>query len=336
MRRIAIDFDGTLVEDLGNEMVWDINRYTVKDGAKGTIDYLKQDGWPVVVFTARTDDRDKPLIEAVLARAGIEVDDIFCGGKPHAAVYIDDKALRFESWAKTREWLKRHVVEKQSHIGQQPISEYEQTLRNEKIAKLVPADTNRILDIGCGDGSVWNSVRIDILDGVDTDYEMRIRARDSGFNAVYESVCSLPEDSMYSLVTCFGVLEHVDDEAGFLRSLSRFNNLVITVPNADSFHRYVGKEVGVIKALTDTSENDLQIGHQRYYTYREFMLLMATFAGSYRYSLEMGTIGFKITSNDGMLPFFDVASAINNAARDIGWIGKDAQHGAEIYAKLWR
>jgi len=336
MRRIAIDFDGTLVEDLGDETIRDSSRYTMLDGAKETIDYLCDNGWEVVIFTARGHEY-KELIEEVLTDGlAWRVSGVYCGEKPHAAVYIDDKALRFESWAKTREWLKRHVVEKQSHIGQQPISEYEQTLRNEKIAKLVPADTNRILDIGCGDGSVWNSVRIDILDGVDTDYEMRIRARDSGFNAVYESVCSLPEDSMYSLVTCFGVLEHVDDEAGFLRSLSRFNNLVITVPNADSFHRYVGKEVGVIKALTDTSENDLQIGHQRYYTYREFMLLMATFAGSYRYSLEMGTIGFKITSNDGMLPFFDVASAINNAARDIGWIGKDAQHGAEIYAKLWR
>ena len=335
MKRIAIDFDGVLVEDLGDETIRDSSRYTMLDGAKETIDYLCDNGWEVVIFTARGHEY-KELIEEVLTNGlAWRVSGIYCGEKPHAAVYIDDKALRFESWAKTREWLKRHVVEKQSHIGQQPISEYEQTLRNEKIAKLVPADTNTILDVGCGDGSAWSSVRINILDGVDTDYKMRIRARDSGFRHVYESVSSLP-DFVYSLVTCFGVLEHVEDEMEFLRTLSRFKNLVLTVPNADSFHRYVGRELKVIDTLTDLGEHDFDVGHQRYYTYRDFMLLMATFAGSYGYSMELGTIGFKITSNDGMLPFFDIAPNINAAAEEIGWIGKDAQHGAEIYAKLWR
>jgi len=223
-----------------------------------------------------------------------------------------------------------------SRDTQYVLSAFEQILREEKLITLIPPDTESVLDIGCRDGSTWNGARknIEILDGVDRDYKMRIGARDLGFRAVYEDVGSVPSDSAYSLVTCFGILAHVEDDYSFLSALKRFGNIVITVPNADSFHRYVGREIGVIEEVTDLGENE--IGYRRYYTYREFMLLMATFAGSSGYSLELGTIGFKISNNDGMLPFFDIAPAINKAARDLGWIGRDAQHGAEIYAKLWR
>ena len=66
------------------------------------------------------------------------------------------------------------------------------------------------------------------------------------------------------------VLEHVDDPALILRNFSRFltpgGSIFIAVPNAESLHRRIGHEAGLLPNMQALSEADIDFGHQRYFT----------------------------------------------------------------------
>jgi len=105
--RICIDIDGVICElkRPGQEYA----DLAPIPGAAEKIAALRRAGHTVILQTARhmkTCSGNVGLVLARqgkttldwLARHGIECDELHFG-KPHADVYIDDNALRFESWA---------------------------------------------------------------------------------------------------------------------------------------------------------------------------------------------------------------------------------------------
>ena len=109
-KRVAIDFDGTLVKN-------PIEPYTTDDyfdanwglaeipGAKETTAWLRTQGFEILVFTCRQ-DYQRAYIEKQLREHHITWDYIVFYAKPHADLYIDDKGFRFVDWNHTREWIK--------------------------------------------------------------------------------------------------------------------------------------------------------------------------------------------------------------------------------------
>jgi len=113
---IAIDFDGTIVEDqfpcIG-EMV---------EGAKEAINRLKEEGYYIIIWTCRSHIR---LLEAIewLAKQGIHYDKInescptnverYSGidtRKVYADIYIDDKMLgKLPTWDEIY-WIVRDLL----------------------------------------------------------------------------------------------------------------------------------------------------------------------------------------------------------------------------------
>lgn len=73
----------------------------------------------------------------------------------------------------------------------------------------------------------------------------------------------------FDLVISAGVLEHVKDPVSFLSKakglLKQGGTLMLTVPNAESLHRRIGKKMGLLKDLAELSELDHKVGHFRYY-----------------------------------------------------------------------
>ena len=65
------------------------------------------------------------------------------------------------------------------------------------------------------------------------------------------------------------VLEHVNDPEAIIRQYQQFlapvGTLFIAVPNARSLHRLIGHEAGLLDDLYRLSQEDLQLGHQRYF-----------------------------------------------------------------------
>lgn len=112
----AVDFDGTICDfaypGIGQP----------KAGVKEALRMFRELGYKVVIYTCRTSnfhadifgggppmerDRVKEMI-AYLAEHEIPYDEVDDGsrGKPMAAFYVDDKAIRFEdNWQKIAAWV---------------------------------------------------------------------------------------------------------------------------------------------------------------------------------------------------------------------------------------
>ena len=109
--QIAIDFDGVIH---GNSKgFYDGTIYDPPvEGSIAAIKWFKSKGYDIVLFTAKVKP-DRPLVKNKTGEELIwewlrkyEVDnfikEITCE-KPRAICYIDDKAIRFDSWKKTLE-----------------------------------------------------------------------------------------------------------------------------------------------------------------------------------------------------------------------------------------
>ena len=74
----------------------------------------------------------------------------------------------------------------------------------------------------------------------------------------------------FDVVRANHVLEHVDDPIKimtikFNEWLSNDGIALITVPNARSIHRLIGKDMGIIKNEYELNESDIKAGHKRVY-----------------------------------------------------------------------
>jgi capsule biosynthesis phosphatase len=106
--RLCIDLDGVVCElRKPGENYADLK---AKPGAIETLRALRAAGHTIILMTARHMKTCSGNVGLVLARQGkvtldwlaangIEYDEIHFG-KPHADIYIDDNALRFEGWDK--------------------------------------------------------------------------------------------------------------------------------------------------------------------------------------------------------------------------------------------
>lgn len=109
-KRVAIDFDGTLIENVPSDSTTDEFFRESKAiggmyGAAEVTRWLQEEGFEILIYTCRQDYQRK-YIERQLDRAGITYDYIVFYAKPHADLYIDDKGFRFHNWNDTKSWIK--------------------------------------------------------------------------------------------------------------------------------------------------------------------------------------------------------------------------------------
>lgn len=81
-------------------------------------------------------------------------------------------------------------------------------------------------------------------------------------------------DTSYDLILGTHILEHVSDPVQVIRQttnwLSRNGISIFTVPNGNSLHRQIGKEMGLLQKTSDLNANDISLGHRRVYTSDKF------------------------------------------------------------------
>jgi trans-aconitate methyltransferase len=132
---------------------------------------------------------------------------------------------------------------------------------------------DHVLEMGCATGELTALMaplarRYDVVEGSDRNVEAaRQRVPDARF-----STC-LWEDfepaDRYSDVLHVCALEHVSEPVPILQRAASWlrpdGRLHIVVPNADSLHRMVGVEMGILPRRDALSESDRRIGHRRVY-----------------------------------------------------------------------
>jgi 2-polyprenyl-3-methyl-5-hydroxy-6-metoxy-1,4-benzoquinol methylase len=95
----------------------------------------------------------------------------------------------------------------------------------------------------------------------------------------------------YDVVVLGFVLEHVDDPVfvirRFMRNVKSGGHMYIAVPNAEALNRRLGHHIGMLPDIHQLSENDVLMGHKRYYT-------MRTLAS------DITTAGYEIINTEGI------------------------------------
>ena len=99
------------------------------------------------------------------------------------------------------------------------------------------ADDRRVLDLGCGTGTMLRHLgRYGVAEGLETDEAMVLACRDRGLDRVrLAHPPPLPyESESFDLITLLDVLEHIEDDQGVLdevaRTLRPGGTLMLTVP----------------------------------------------------------------------------------------------------------
>lgn len=142
-----------------------------------------------------------------------------------------------------------------------------------QIIRRVNAHT--ILDIGCGYGEIDHailkrmpSLKFTCLD-VDEKSVSKTRENLRGFNTTVHKVDFFKFKATQNWDFCMlnNVLEHLEKPIVALRKVSGLaTHVFAVVPNANSLHRIIGTELGLIPNLRFLNESDLKIGHRRIYT----------------------------------------------------------------------
>lgn len=74
---------------------------------------------------------------------------------------------------------------------------------------------------------------------------------------------------IYDVIVLGFVLEHVDNPVGILQQYKEYltenGRMFITVPNAEALNRRIGVAAGLLNNLEELSQNDILMGHKRYY-----------------------------------------------------------------------
>lgn len=228
-------------------------------------------------------------------------------------------------------------------MNQQPTNQYEQFLRNEKVKYLLPYinEDMKILDIGGGDGSCWNSIEsrftVDLLE-----FDIELSDKSTYYRNIFLS--NIEEEniecrcSKYDVVCLMGILEHVEDPVSLLKAAGQCASIVfITVPNAESFHRYLGVELDIINDIHQLDSQDIEIGHKRVYDhdtlYKDIIDSNIDFEIK-----DMGTSSFKFATSSFIESnyTYNEIQSINSAAILSRVSGYNRFSGAEIFVVLER
>lgn len=148
-------------------------------------------------------------------------------------------------------------------------------------AALLP-QANRLLDVGCGDGSLFLLVRGKTRRVVGVDWALGACRESSAkglpvqcvdFNARHLPYC----DGAFDAVTCLDVIEHVLDPRQFLRELARVLRpggvLVLTTPNIRHY-AFILDLIGGRFPRTSGDPCGYDGGHLHYFTFADIRHLL--------------------------------------------------------------
>jgi len=133
----------------------------------------------------------------------------------------------------------------------------------------------------------------------------------------------------FDVILANHVLEHVDDPVHlmrhkFTRWIKSDGVIFVTVPNAKSLHRLVGKQMGLLKSEYDLNQSDINAGHQRVY---DIDHLLADILAAGLKTEDFGGYNLKITSLNQMKDWSqDLLNAIFEVSK---------QMPPEICTNIW-
>ena len=148
--------------------------------------------------------------------------------------------------------------------------------RAKKIKEHIKFTTGSCIDLGCGEGQITKYLINDFryITAVDSDKELL-----SYVTKKAERFCHDIEDfktcESFDMIICTNTLEHVDNPQKILKNIKPLgyesSTFFFSVPNAESYNRLVGVDMGTLNKATELGVQDIEVGHKRMYTLKTFV-----------------------------------------------------------------
>ncbi len=236
----------------------------ITDEAEG-LEELFEDGKHLVIY--RDDEEVFGLIDRYLA------DD---AARTRIARAGRDRVLREHTYTHRIETMTRLMAEtkvKRAGAGQLKKQNYYQCERRELIP-FVPLRTQRLLDVGCGEGVLARTLKkergIAFVAGLEYVAEACARAAgvlDRVIHGDLETMDLPFEDGYFDCIICADVLEHLEDPTAALRKLGRVlapeGVIVISIPNVQ-YHEVIAMLAS--GAWTYMDKGIMDSTHLRFFT----------------------------------------------------------------------
>jgi trans-aconitate methyltransferase len=162
----------------------------------------------------------------------------------------------------------------ENYLGQKATTEEKfMTKATIELAKKIVANKN-ILNLGLGNGLTSSQLENIVKSQVVIEGSKKIiesfsfeSEKTIFIESYFENYSS---DKKFDVILANHVLEHVDNPIELMKE--KFNEWLsddgvafITVPNAKSIHRLIGKQMSMINTEYDLNNSDIKAGHQRVY-----------------------------------------------------------------------
>lgn len=134
-----------------------------------------------------------------------------------------------------------------------------------------------VLELGYGEGLTYTRLskktkNYSIIEG-SSDLIEDIRLKHPNINLINGMFEEYQPVNSYDLILALHVFEHVADPVALAQHMkswiSKDGEMVVLVPNKESLHRRLAKDMGLIGDLGQLSERDKLVGHQKVYSLRE-------------------------------------------------------------------
>ncbi|MGU9951873.1 MAG: class I SAM-dependent methyltransferase [Gammaproteobacteria bacterium WSBS_2016_MAG_OTU1] len=210
----------------------------------------------------------------------------------------------------------RDLVDYQAQYAEQPYEKYQRTFRRMEIKKILadyPHAT--MLEVGCGLESIFSHldsfVKMVVVEPA-TDFFNKA-CQDAGdredvvvINASLEEADDSIKNDQFDFILVSCLLHEIPDQKAFLAAIYNVCHadtvVHFNVPNAESFHRRLAAEMGLIKSVYEPSQANIQF---QQHTIFNMELLQHTVEESGFKMLDSGSYAFKPFTHEQMQNMID-------------------------------
>jgi SAM-dependent methyltransferase len=170
--------------------------------------------------------------------------------------------------------MKRDLDHYQSHYADQPYERYQVYFRKKKLKEILNKyPHSSILEVGCGLESIFLDIddydKITVVEPADLFFEKALVDRESKndndisiIKGYLEESTERLSNSTFDFILISSLLHEIPNLDLFLDSIYKLANadtvIHVNVPNADSFHRVLAVEMGLIESQFEKSQNNIE------------------------------------------------------------------------------
>lgn len=176
----------------------------------------------------------------------------------------------------------------------------------EHITSKIKSDKN-ILELGIGTGNIINyfskkNISLDVLEGSKKLIE-HFNKYQKNHNYIHGLFEEFHPKKQYDTIFALHVFEHVEDPNELAEKMYNWltpeGRLIVVVPNKNSYHRILGKEMGLQDELDDLSERDKLVGHLRVFGFEELeeVFLKKNYTVEERFGFFLKTVSNNLMLN---------------------------------------